>query len=98
MRKTTLATVSFLLSLIIVCGLNLLARSLGLPPAGFIMLLIAASILSPIVVMALSKLNQPLLKWRKARGRDIELEEKHEIEGADIISIKPKEFDDRKTL
>lgn len=98
MRKTTLASVSFLLSVIIVYGLNLLARSLGLPQAGFILLLIAASIMTPITVLALTKLNQPLLEWRKGHGRDIELEEKHEIEGADIISIKPREFDDRKTL
>jgi hypothetical protein len=98
MRKTSLASVSFLLSLIIVYGLNLLARSLGLSQAGFILLLIAASIMTPITVLALTKLNQPLLKWRKVHGRDIELEEKHEIEGADIISIKPREFDDRKTL
>lgn len=98
MRKTTLASVAFLLSLSIVYGLNVLARSLGLPNSGFIMLVIAASIMTPITVMALTKLNQPLLRWRKAHGRDIQLEEKHEIEGADIISIRPQEFDDRKTL
>jgi hypothetical protein len=44
---------------------------------------------APLLLIPLSKLNRYLLDWRKAGGRDIEDEERYEIEGSDIISLRP---------
>ena len=65
--------------------------------------LVALLVLMPLLVVALTPLNKRLLAWRKARGRDIEEEEKYEREGAGIISIRPKsqaeiEEDERRHL
>ena len=43
------------------------------------------------IVIPLTALNQYLLAWRKAHGRDIEAEEKHEFDEADIISLLPRQ-------
>ena len=96
MRKRPLAVLSFLLSLVIVYSINLLARSNGLwvPFGGFVSDLVASLILAPILMVPLARMNRPLLAWRKKRGRDIEEEEKHEIEEADIISLRPRRSDD----
>ncbi len=47
-------------------------------------------VLMPLLSAALTLLNKRLLAWRKARGRDIEDEQKYEIEEADIISLRPR--------
>jgi hypothetical protein len=47
-------------------------------------------VLMPLLSVALTPLNQRLLAWRKARGRDIEDEQKYEFEEADIISLRPR--------
>lgn len=100
MRKQTLAGLCFLLSFVIVYGLNFLARSSGLwvPFGGLVSHLVASLILAPILLIPLARLNRPLLAWRKKRGRDIEEEEKHEIVESDIISLRPMRSDDRKPL
>lgn len=43
----------------------------------------------PVVVLALNPVNQQIRNWRKARGRDVEEEEKFETESG-IISITQK--------
>jgi hypothetical protein len=98
MRKRTLAVLSFLLSLPIVYGINFLARSNGLwvPFPGFASHLVAALVLAPLLLIPLARMNRPLLAWRKKRGRDIEEEEKHEIEETDMISLRPRRSDDGK--
>ena len=98
MRKKPLAGLCFLLSFVIVYGLNFLARSNGLwvPFPGLVSHLVASLILAPILLIPIAMLNQPLLAWRKKRGRDIEEEEKHEIVEADIISLRPRRSDDGK--
>jgi hypothetical protein len=93
MRNKTLATVCVLLSWAIIFGLKMLAASysIQLPVIGRVSPLIAAVIILPIFVIALVLLNQRLLRWRKAHGRDIEEEEKHEFDDADIISLRPRQ-------
>ena len=97
MRKQTLAGVCFLLALAIVYGLRVLARSQGiyLPVIGYVSPLIASFIIVPLLLIPLTALNQYLLAWRKAHGRDIEEEEKYEIAESDIISLRPRESDDK---
>ena len=85
MRKTTLAGLSALLAYAIVFGLPFVGVSIPflLSP------LIAGLLLSPVLLVLLTPLNKYLLAWRKARGRDIEEEEKYEHDG--VISLRPKE-------
>jgi hypothetical protein len=91
MRKKTIAGISFLISVACVYGAGFLARSQGvqLPFAGVVSHLVAALVLTPVVVLVLTRLNRPLLVWRKTRGRDIELEERYEIGDLDFISLRP---------
>lgn len=96
MRKKTITGLSFLLSLAFVYGLTMLARSQGvrLPFTGFVTHIIASLILAPAVVVLLTRLNRPLVEWRKKRGRDIAAEERHEIGESDFISLRPRQSDD----
>jgi len=93
MRKKTLASVCFILALAIVFGLRLIAASQGirLPLIGYVSPLIASFIIVPLLLIPLTAINQPILVWRKRHGRDIELEERHEFEDADIISLRPRQ-------
>ncbi len=93
MRKQTLGSVCFILSLAIVFLLRVLARSQGihLPLIGFVSPMIASFIVVPLLIIPLTALNQYFLAWRKAHGRDIEEEEKHEFGEADIISLRPRQ-------
>jgi len=92
MRKRTLSSVCFILALAIVFGLRSLASSQGihLPLIGFVSPLVASLIIVPLLLIPLTALNQYLLAWRKAHGRDIEAEEKHEFDEADIVSLRPR--------
>lgn len=96
MRKRTLAGVSFFLSFVIIYGFTYVVASYGfrMPFMGLVSHLVASLIFAPILLIPLSRLNQSLLAWRKGRGRDIELEEKHEIGDSDIISLRPRRDDD----
>jgi hypothetical protein len=93
MRKRTLASVCFILSLAIVFLLKSLAHAQGinLPLVGIVSPLVASFMLVPLLLIPLTAINQYVLAWRKARGRDIEEEEKHEFEEADIISLRPRQ-------
>jgi hypothetical protein len=93
MRKQTLAGICTFLSLGIVCLLASLARARGihLPLVGYVSPLIASVIVVPLLLVPLTVLNQHLLAWRKARGRDIEEEEKYEFAESDIISLRPRQ-------
>ena len=93
MRKRTLLSVCFLLSILIVFLLRSLARSQGihLPLVGIVSPIVASFIIVPLLIIPLTALNQYILTWRKAHGRDIEEEEKHEFDEADIISLRPRQ-------
>ena len=93
MRKRTLASVCFILSMGIVFLIRTLARSQGiqLPLVGIVSPIVASFIIVPLLIIPLAALNQYILEWRKAHGRDIEEEEKHEFDEADIISLRPRQ-------
>src|ERR1043165_4994560 len=93
MRKQTLGSVCFILSLAVVCLLKSLARAQGLhlPLIGLVSPLFASIIIVPLLIIPLTALNQYILAWRKARGRDIEEEEKYEFEESDMISLRPRQ-------
>lgn len=85
MRKSTLAGLSVLLAYAIIFGL----RFTGISISFLLSPLVAGLILAPVLALPLAALNKPLLAWRKARGRDIEEEEKFEHDG--VISLRPRE-------
>ena len=93
MRTKTLASVCVILSMAIVFAIKLFATSYGirLPLVGYVSPLIASFILVPLLLIPLTALNQYILAWRKAHGRDIEEEEKHEFDDADIISLRRRQ-------
>jgi hypothetical protein len=93
MRKKTLSGVCFILALVVVFLLRALAHAQGiqLPLLSYVSPLIASFIIVPLLLIPLTALNQYILAWRKAQGRDIEEEEKHEFEEADIISLRPRQ-------
>jgi hypothetical protein len=95
MRKQTLAAACSVLSFVIVFGLRALALWLNIriPLVSYISPFIIAFILIPVLIIPLTWLNSHLLAWRKARGRDIEEEEKYENVTADIISLRPTQPD-----
>ena len=92
MRKRTLIAVSYLLAVSLAYGLTFLLRAAGWRVAqfGFVMHMMAGLFLAPLIAIPLTMLNRHLLEYRKARGRDIEEEEKYEDEGTGIISLRPK--------
>jgi hypothetical protein len=93
MRKKTLYGVCFLLAMMIVFALRIFARAQGinLPFIGFVSPLIASFMLVPLLIVPLAAVNHYILAWRKAHGRDIEAEERHEFDDADIISLRPRQ-------
>ena len=86
MRKKTVAGIALLLAFAIAFGLRYLGVRL---PFG-LSALVVFIVLVPLLMLPLALLNKRMLAWRKARGRDIEEEEKYEHEGAGIISLRPK--------
>lgn len=93
MRKRTLYGICFAISLAIAYGLSALARAQGIavPFSGIAAHLLASLAILPLLILPLSAINRRLLSWRKERGRDIEEEEKHEFDDADIISLRPRQ-------
>lgn len=93
MRKKTLVGVSFILTFAILYLLRWFAASIGMrvPFVGYVSHITASLIIMPLMLIPLTALNTYILKWRKARGRDIEAEEKHEFDEADIISLRPRQ-------
>ena len=86
MRKRTLATVCSVLALTIVLAMGFFRVKTPHNIPFFVIYLVAM----PLLLVPLTAVNKRLLAWRKARGRDIEAEETYEIEGADIISLRPR--------
>ena len=86
MRKRTLASLCSVLALTIVLATGFFRVKTPHNIPFFVIYLVAA----PLLLVPLTAINKRLLAWRKVRGRDIEAEEQHEIEGADIISLRPR--------
>jgi hypothetical protein len=90
MRKQTLTGLCFIIALAMMYGFSFLMRSFGYEAnLGPVSHIFYAALLTPLMLVAFTRLNRPLLAWRKTRGRDIEEEQRHEIEGSDIISLWP---------
>ena len=86
MRKSTLASVCSVIALLIVLAMGFFRVKTPHNIPFFVIYLV----LMPLLSLAMTPLNNRLLEWRKARGRDLEEEGKHEIEGADIISLRAR--------
>ena len=86
MRKRTLAGVCSVLALVIVLAMGFLRVKTPHNIPFFVIYLV----LMPLLLVPMTAVNKRLLAWRKARGRDIEDEERYEIEGADVISLRPQ--------
>lgn len=84
MRRQTLAGLCIAVALLIGSGLTFIGLRLpfGLSPFAIGLLLI------PVLIVPLTILNDRLLN---VKGRDLDREERHEIEDADIISLRPRE-------
>lgn len=54
--------------------------------------IVSGAVLTPVILLALTPFNQRLLSWRKARGRDIEEEERYESPGG-MISLTRRDDD-----
>ena len=93
MRPKTLHAILLLVAIAIVCGLKWFASlfTVYLPIVGETSPLIAAVIVLPLALTIVVTINQRIIAWRKARGRDIEEEQKHEFDDADIISLRPRQ-------
>ena len=93
MRKKTLGSVCFILAIAIVYLVRWFANSQGirLPLIGYVSPVIAALVIGPLLLIPLTVVNKYILEWRKTRGRDIEEEERHEFDEADIISLRPRQ-------
>lgn len=89
MRKRTLASVCAILAFAILFGLRWVRVYFPLGLSPFFVFLVVM----PLLMIPMTLLNKRLLAWRRARGRDIEEEEKYEIEEADIISLRPRSDD-----
>ena len=98
MRKRTIMAVSYVLGVALAYGVTFLGRAAGWRSAefGFVIHVMAGLFLAPLIALPLTMLNRHLLAFRKARGRDIEEEEKYEHEETGIISLRPKA--DQRTL
>ena len=86
MGKRTLAGVCSVLALVIVLAMGFLRVKTPHNIPFFVIYLV----LMPLLLVPMTAVNKRLLAWRKARGRDIEEEEKYEIEEADAISLRPR--------
>ena len=93
MRPNTLYVILLLLACLILSGLEWLASSyvIHLPLLGNVSLVIVAVIILPLVLVSVAAFNQRIIAWRKARGKDIVEELKHEFDDADIISLRPRQ-------
>lgn len=93
MRQKTLHAILLILACAILAGLKWLESShtIRLPAVGNVSPVIAAVIILPLVLIPVAALNQRILAWRKAHGKDIVEEERHEFDDADIISLRPRQ-------
>jgi hypothetical protein len=93
MRPNTLHVILLILACVILSGLKWLASSytVHLPLIGNVSPVIAAVIVLPLVLVSVAAFNQWIIAWRKAHGKDIVEEQKHEFDDADIISLRPRQ-------
>src|SRR5262249_4981097 len=83
MRNRDLAGVSLLLSIGLIYFSVYLLPILGIRIGflgSFSSHVIASFLLFPVILLVLTPLNNRFRQWRKARGRDIDEEEKYETE------------------
>jgi len=92
-RKQTVTGLSILIAIGIVYLFRELAgpQGLNVPYIGFVSPLIASFVVAPLIAVPLMLINQRILAWRKAHGRDIEDEERYENEASGIISLRPRD-------
>ena len=86
MRKRTLAGVCAILAVIVLVALGFAGVAVPFALYPFAIFLV----LAPLLMIPLNRLNKRLLAWHKARGRDIEEEERYEIEEVDMVSLRPR--------
>jgi hypothetical protein len=86
MKKSALASVCSVIALLIVLAMGFFRVKTPHNIPFFVIYLV----LMPVLSVGLTPLNRRLLAWRKARGRDLNEEEKYEIEEADVISLRPR--------
>src|SRR5215813_5516532 len=91
MWKKTLASVCFILALTIVWALEYLACGRNSLSVRRLCFASDCFIYCCATAVSTSDGNQYILAWRKRCGRDIEAEEKHEFDEADIISLRPRQ-------
>lgn len=87
MRKKTLVGLSTFLSFVSVLVLSFAGVRFPFGLSG----MFAVVLLAPVLMLPLTIINKRLLAWRKARGRDIEEEEKYEDDASGIISLRPRQ-------
>jgi hypothetical protein len=93
MRKSTLGILAYVIVFPFVYLLPALAEWSGLihlPRWSFVTSGVATFLIAGLLTTVLTPLNRQLLTWRKARGRNIEEEERYESDHG-MISLKPKE-------
>src|SRR5207237_7522713 len=93
MRPKTLHAILLILACAILAGLKWLASSytIHVPGIGGVSPVIATVIVLPLVLVSVAALNQRILAWRKAHGKDIAEEQTHEFDDADIISLRQRQ-------
>lgn len=69
-----------------------LAGYVDLPRWSFVTSGIASFLIAGVLTTVLTPINRRLLDWRKARGRDIEAEERHESPSG-MIRLTPNDED-----
>ncbi len=90
MRKGTFYAVSYGIALAIIFALQYALNSFGFSRYISVFAgshLISSLVITPLVAAALAPFNRRLLLYRKARGRDIEVEERFETKGGMITLI-----------
>lgn len=84
MRTKILPGICALIAVAILIVMRILHFNIPLGLSPFLIFLV----LAPLLMFPMTALNKKLLAWRKQQGRDIEEEEKYEIEGSDFISLR----------
>ena len=95
MRKSILMIVAYLIVFPIVYLLPAMAELSGfvdLPRWSFVTSGLATFLIAGVLTTILTPLNRRLLEWRKAQGRDIEAEERHES-ASGMIRLTPNDED-----